>query len=263
VFRGLAGKVAASPSLRRLIVGEAFESDRSDRVTSEMFETDIEDEVDGAGDRPAEDLRSVLTMFPRLRELVIDLGTVPVRLPVLATKNLESFAWITPRMTAEQLQPLGGAILPGLRRFELWIGAVYGNADGELRDGEEPGDDLDVLDSLPLRDLEPVLAMLDRCTQLTEVVFGHVHQLETLLDRIRRHPFAARLERIGFSHVDIDDHAPLVDFMEAMPKLKKLALEHASAGERVQLALGRRLGVRLVVDWEDEPLRFRYVTGYE
>jgi hypothetical protein len=239
VFESLAGEVSPQ-SVRRLVLGRSFAEDPADRVVEQTFDDDGELVASGA-----EDLRKVLTLFPRMRELVIDLGAVPVRLPTLATKNLEALTWITPRLTAAELAPLGNATLPALRRFELWIGGAYGHDDGEMRDGEEPGDDLEVLESLPLEHLEPVLAMLDRCTELREVVFGHCHRHLKLLERLRAHPFLGRLETFGLAHVDIDDAGELIAFMTATPTLKKLVLDGVLADDATRLVLARRLGSRL------------------
>lgn len=257
VFRSLAGKISVPASLRRLSIGNAFERDTDDRIAT----TDYDDDDEELAPQP-EDLRAVLTMFPRLRELALDLGVVPVQLAPLATKNLEVLRWVTPRLSLEEVAPLAGCVLPSLRHFELWIGGVYGSEDGEMHDGE-PGDDLDIVESLPLRRLEPVLVMLDRCTQLRELGFGHVQRVGTLLAMLRGHPLVGRLETLELSRVEIDDPGELIDFMRETPTLKKLVLNGASAGESTRGSLERRLGSRFVADWSREPLRFRYVTGYE
>jgi hypothetical protein len=257
VFRDLAGEVAVPASLRRLVLGNAFERDTDDRIATRSYD-DFDEEV---APQP-EDLRTVLTMFPRLRELALDLGIVPVQLAPLATKNLEVLTWITPRLSLEEVTPLAGSVLPSLRRFELWIGGVYGNDDGEMHNGD-PGDDLAAVSSLPLYHLEPVLSMLDRCAQLRELGFGHVERVGTLLAMLSGRACVGRLETLELSHIEIDDAGELIDFMRENPSLKKLVLSDVSAGESTRGSLERRLGTRLLADWAREPLRFRYVTGYE
>jgi hypothetical protein len=257
LFRQLAGEVAVPTSLRRLTIGNAFERDPDDRLASEYGGDDDENE------RETEDLRAVLTMFPRIRELVLDLGVVPVELAPLATNRLESLTWISPRLTAPEIEPLGRSVLPKLRRFELWIGAVYGNDDGEMRDGEEPGDDIDVLSTLPVRDLAPVFAMLDRCTELRELVFGHTTRYGKLLELLRRYRLTKRLHTLGLSQLDLDDGDSVIDFMVENPNIERLVLEDVFAGDHTRRVLARRLGTRLVASYRDNHPRFRYVTGFE
>jgi hypothetical protein len=79
-----------------------------------------------------------------------------------------------------------------------------------MRDGEEPGDDIDVLSTLPFRDLAPVLAMLDRCTELRELVFGHTTRYGKLLEMLRRHPLTKQLHTLGLSQLDLDDGETLI-----------------------------------------------------
>jgi uncharacterized protein (TIGR02996 family) len=258
VFRRLAGEIAMSPALRRLKLGNAFERDPDDRVEPAYGYDDDNDQRE----REPEDLRTVLTMFPRLRELVLDLGVVPVQLAPLATNRLEALTWITPRLAVEEIEPLARSVLPKLRRFELWIGAVYGNEDGEMRD-EDPGDDLDVLEALPPSRLTPVLAMLDRCAELRELAFGHCDHVGSLLDLLREHPCVGRLETLTLSQLAIDDAGELVDFMRATPSLQKLVLDDVHGSDRTRDLLERRLGPRLVAEWASRLPRFRYVTGYE
>nr|MBA2544021.1 hypothetical protein [Deltaproteobacteria bacterium] len=85
---------------------------------------------------------------------------------------------------------------------------------------------------------------------------------EQLLGVLAGHPLVGRLERLELSHVAIDDAGEVIDFMQAAPNLKRLAIDTGYASERTRTALERRLGSRLVADWS-EPLRFRYVTGHE
>jgi uncharacterized protein (TIGR02996 family) len=249
--RLIADEVKPPASLRRLVIGSAFENDRGDRPAGNVDPDEIE----------REDLRQVLTMFPRLRELELDLGIVEPQLAPLATKHLERLTWITPRMTSDQLKPLGRSVLPSLARFELWIGAEY--------EAEEFGDydeeaDLTPSNSLSLRELGPVLAMLDRSPALRELSLGaYTGELGTLLEFLGRYAFVKHLDVLELSHFELDDPEGIVDFMTAEPALKRVVLREVHASERVQSNLERRLGPRLEAEWAKKPTQFRYVSNME
>lgn len=250
VFGELAGKVAMPPSLRRLKVGNAFERDTGDRLVEQQYDDDGE-----LDDGPPENLKSVLTCFPRLTELVLDLGVVGATLAPLATKNLEVLGLITPRLQERQLAPLARSVLPSLRRFELWIGGTSEpNEDGEL------GDDL--TEPFSMRHVEPVFAMLDRCTKLEELALGHVPRLGKLLAVLDGHPLLARLHTLELSHLELEDAGEIIDLVHSLPKLQ-IRLDGVSAGPQTRNVLARRLGSRLRADWASEPLRLRYVTAQE
>jgi hypothetical protein len=214
--------------------------------------------VDFEGEPYEDDLSTVLTAFPDLQELWVNLATTKQTWVPLVSEHLRHVTYLSPYVTADQLRVFAQSSLPSLASFVLWTGASYYiNHRDDIDRETEP------YACVTHADLEPVFAMLDRCPELRLLGIGnYAGDVTALVAALAAHPCAARIETLDLSYADQLEGARLAPELARFTSLRELVIDQVKVTMATRRAL--ELPTRTVTgDDPYESARYRYVVHQE
>lgn len=247
--------VSMPRSLRRVELGRALARNQGYRVFGDYGSVAFED-----------DLSALLDVFTDVMELRVDLGAVLLQWAPLVSTQLKQFAYVSPYVRLEEIETLAASRLPALEAFELWTGASYlVNEEMDLYAFEDLDDadqerepDFDDQEAIAVRELEPILAMLD-ATAVTSVGFPNfAFDPGELVTAIAAHPFGHRLERLDLGRGLLVSSLPAS--IGQLPALRTLVLDHVELARAAFPTLASRLPALRAARG---PERYRYVITME
>jgi hypothetical protein len=245
--------VVAPPSLRSLQLGD---ESLSHEYQFHEFE----------GEAYEDDLTTLLDAFPSVHELWIDLGTRKITLSPMVSDHLRHITFATPDVRVEQLEAFARSTLPRLQSFVVWTGAsYYVNERDDIADASAAWRAEEGARCHPPDQLEPLLARLDGCADLCHLgILNHAGDVAALATAIGKHPLAARLTKLDFSHADVVDADALAAALTAFPVLRELVVESVkiTRADQRKLEAGTRVLTGGHPMWDDQQ-RHRYVVTQE
>ena len=189
--------------------------------------------------RPSlDDVSTVLTVFPNLTELVVDLGLASLAWAPLRSPHLRRFTWVTPYADPREVVPIAASELPALEAFTMWVGARH-----VARGAQDDAPPLDR--ALGAIELAPVIAMLERCPALRELGLCNVgHAFGEIAAVLAASPMLAHVEVLDLTLCDLFEHrSDVLAIVRAAPRLARIRVSGAALPDAVVAELAARVTV--------------------